>query len=248
MADAAPVTRAAPVRPPTLFGLLVALPFQIFGMLCGALLLSILIECVGVHFFWRDQGWHHAEGMLDYELSQLSDDFKDSLLLSDPAGSAQHWLSRTYQTLFVQSGLSEWTQRHAAPVSASSTGLNGVRTLVQRSVQHLQVYALAAGYIALTFLVRVMVLILTLPLFVLAAFIAFLDGIVQRDIRRFGAGRESGFVYHRARALISPLALLPWGIYLSFPISIHPLWILLPSAALLGAAIRITAATFKKYL
>ncbi|GAH36588.1 unnamed protein product [marine sediment metagenome] len=109
-------------------------------------------------------------------------------------------------------------------------------------------YALAAGYIALTFLVRVVVLVMTLPLFALAAFVAFLDGVVQRDIRRFGAGRESGFVYHRARALIAPLALLPWGIYLSFPISIHPLWILLPSAALLSVAIRVTAATFKKYL
>ena len=54
--------------------------------------------------------------------------------------------------------------------------------LVLRSSQDLQVYALAAGYIALTFLVRVVVLLLTLPLFALAAFIAFLDGIVQRDI------------------------------------------------------------------
>jgi integrating conjugative element membrane protein (TIGR03747 family) len=248
MPEAAPVIRPAPARPPTLFGLLVALPFQVFGMLCGALLLSILIECVGVHFLWPEQGWHHAQGMLDYELSQLSTDFKDSLLLSDPAGSAQHWVSRAYQALLVQSGLSEWTQRHTAPAPTPSPGLNGVRTLVQRTTQHLQVYALAAGYIALTFLVRVIVLVLTLPLFALAAFVAFLDGVVQRDIRRFGAGRESGFVYHRARALISPLALLPWGIYLSFPVSIHPLWILLPSAALLAAAIRITAATFKKYL
>jgi integrating conjugative element membrane protein (TIGR03747 family) len=228
--------------------MLIALPFQIFGMLCGALLLSILIECVGVRFLWPEQGWHHAQGMLDYELSQLSDDFKDSMLLSDPATSARRWVSDAYQTLFVKSGLSEWTRRPAVSSADPRPGLNRIRMLVLRSSQDLQVYALAAGYIALTFLVRVVVLLLTLPLFALAAFIAFLDGIVQRDIRRFGAGRESGFVYHRARALISPLALLPWGVYLSFPISIHPLWILLPSAALLGTVIRITAATFKKYL
>ncbi|MGL1784003.1 DUF4400 domain-containing protein, partial [Vibrio parahaemolyticus] len=49
--------------------------------------------------------------------------------------------------------------------------------------QDLQVYALAAGYIALTFVVRVIVVVLTLPLFALAAFVVFLDGAVQRDIR-----------------------------------------------------------------
>jgi integrating conjugative element membrane protein (TIGR03747 family) len=248
MSEVSSVSRPAPLRPPTLFGVLIALPFQVFGMLCGALLLSILIECIGVRFIWPEQGWHHAQGMLEYELTQLSDDFKHSLLLSDPADSAQRWVSRVYETLFVRSGLSEWARQHAPAVAPRAAGLNGIRSLVQRSAQNLQMYALAAGYIALTFLVRVVVLVMTLPLFALAAFVAFLDGVVQRDIRRFGAGRESGFVYHRARALIAPLALLPWGIYLSFPISIHPLWILLPSAALLSVAIRVTAATFKKYL
>jgi len=248
MTESAPISRPAPVRPPTLIGLLVALPFQLFGMLCGALLVSILIECVGVHFLWRDQGWHHAEQMLEYELTQLSDDFKRSLLLSDPVDTALRWESDLYNILFVRTGLSKWTSQASGPRSPSSTGLKGIHTLVHRSVEHLQVYALAAGYSALTVLVRLIVLILTLPLFGLAVFVALLDGIVQRDIRRFGAGRESGFVYHRARAMILPLALLPWGIYLSFPVSIHPLWILLPSAAALGAAVRITAATFKKYL
>ena len=46
---------------------LVTLPFRFFGVLCGALLLCILIECVGMHFFWPDQGWRHAQGMLHYE-------------------------------------------------------------------------------------------------------------------------------------------------------------------------------------
>jgi integrating conjugative element membrane protein (TIGR03747 family) len=247
MPDTSQVNRVAPVRPPTLFGLLVALPFQVFGMLCGALLLSMLIECIGIHFFWPHESWHHAQGMLDYELLQLSEEFKNSLLLSNPGATAQRWVAYAYDKLFVQSGLLAFTHR-VAPTDVQGKGIHGLRTLVQRTAGHLEVYALAAGYIALTFIVRVIVLTLTLPLFALAAFVAFLDGLVQRDVRRFGAGRESGFVYHRARALILPLALLPWGIYLSFPVSIHPLLILLPSAALLSGTVHITAATFKKYL
>ena len=45
-----------------------------------------------------------------------------------------------------------------------------------------------------------------------------------------------------------PLAVLPWVTYLALPVSVHPLLILLPSAALLGIAVCIASATFKKYL
>ena len=74
------------------------------------------------------------------------------------------------------------------------------------------------------------------------------DGLVRRDIRKFGAGRESGFIYHRAKAALMPLAVLPWVIYLALPVSLHPLLILLPGAMLLGLAMNIAAGSFKKYL
>jgi integrating conjugative element membrane protein (TIGR03747 family) len=96
--------------------------------------------------------------------------------------------------------------------------------------------------------VRLLVLTLTLPLFLMTAFVGFVDGLVRRDVRRFGAGRESGFLYHRARATLMPLAVLPWVTYLALPVSVHPLLILLPSAALLGVAVDVASATFKKYL
>jgi integrating conjugative element membrane protein (TIGR03747 family) len=82
----------------------------------------------------------------------------------------------------------------------------------------------------------------------MTAFVGFVDGLVRRDVRRFGAGRESGFLYHRARATLMPLAVLPWVTYLALPVSVHPLLILLPSAALLGVAVDVASATFKKYL
>ncbi|MFX7620651.1 DUF4400 domain-containing protein, partial [Acinetobacter baumannii] len=47
---------------------------------------------------------------------------------------------------------------------------------------------------------------------------------------------------------LMPLAVLPWITYLALPISVHPLLILLPSAALLGLAVSLTAGSFKKYL
>lgn len=50
-----------------------------------------------------------------------------------------------------------------------------------------------------------------LPLFLLASFVGPIDDPVRRDIRKLGAGRETGFVYHRAKAALMPLAVLPWG-------------------------------------
>jgi len=51
-----------------------------------------------------------------------------------------------------------------------------------------------------------------------------------------------------ALAALLPLAVLPWVVYLALPVSVHPLVILLPSAALLGVAVNLTASSFKKYL
>jgi integrating conjugative element membrane protein (TIGR03747 family) len=76
----------------------------------------------------------------------------------------------------------------------------------------------------------------------------FVDGLMRRDLRKFGAGRESSFVYHRAKRAVTPLLVVPWIIYLSLPFSLNPLAILIPCAAMLGVTTAITAATFKKYL
>ncbi len=42
--------------------------------------------------------------------------------------------------------------------------------------------------------------------------------------------------------------MLPWVTYLARPISVPPLVSRLPSAALLGLAVSLTAGSFKKYL
>lgn len=74
MSDPAVAAQRQQQRQQGLIAGLVTLPFRFFGVL----LLCILIECVGMHFFWPDQGWRHAQGMLHYELDQLSTLFSNS--------------------------------------------------------------------------------------------------------------------------------------------------------------------------
>jgi integrating conjugative element membrane protein (TIGR03747 family) len=220
---------------------LITLPFGLFGVLAGSLLLSILIECVGMQLFWKDQGWHHAEAMLQYEVSNLSTHFIRSVVVQEPGRTARDW----YHWVFVKTGLRERMDKTAARARAASQGsARDFRYYLGQAYVFAESYLIAAAFTTLTFLVR----LLALPLFLMAVFVGFVDGLVRRDVRRFGAGRESGFLYHRAKAALVPLTMLPWVVYLALPVSLHPLLILLPSAVLLGLAVNLTAGNFKKYL
>ena len=228
---------------------IVSLPFRLFGVLVASLFLSILIECVGIHFFWPEQGWRHAADMLDYELNQLSENFTHSAVVQEPGRTARWLVESAYEWIFVRSGLADWMQESSEQASAPSRGgERDFRYYISQVYIWTESYMIAAAFVVLVFIVRLLVLVLTLPLFLLAAFVGLIDGLVRRDIRRMGAGRESGFIYHRAKASLMPLAVLPWIIYLAMPFSVSPLWILLPCAILLGVAVNIAAGSFKKYL
>jgi hypothetical protein len=159
------------------------------------------------------------------------------------AVSSSHFPSFSRDEVFLRSGACFPLPRSAGEGAPAGAG-EGVVSAGAKRRKNL----IAAGYTTLVFLVRLLVLTLSLPLFLTAACVGLIDGLVRRDVRRFGAGRESGFVYHRAKAALMPLATLPWVIYLALPFSLNPLWILLPGAAALGAATCVAAATFKKYI
>jgi integrating conjugative element membrane protein (TIGR03747 family) len=239
-----PPRQDAPQRPGFL-ARLVLLPFHLFGVLCGSLLLSITVECIGVAFFWPEQGEGRARAMLDYELEQFPEHFRQSALVGEPGKMARQAVGRAHEWLFVKSGLEKWRREVQTGQPVRNRNF---RYYLGRAYAHMETYLIAAAYTALVFLVRLTVLTLTLPLFGLAALIGLVDGLVRRDIRRFCAGRESGYLYHRAKASLSPLVALPWTLYLALPVSLHPLWILLPAAILLCLAVDLMAGSFKKYV
>lgn len=249
MSDPAVAVRGQQAGQRTLLAALVTFPFRLFGVLCGSLLLCILIEWIGMHLFWPEQGSRHAQSMLSYELDQLSSYFTRSIVIREPGRTAHRLVAQVHDWSVFRNGLPEWAREGSAPPSSGSASpAKNLRYYLGQVYVHSEGYVIAAAYTLLVFLVRLLVLALMLPLFLMAAFVGLVDGLVRRDIRRFGAGRESGFVYHRARATLMPLLVLPWGLYLALPISVSPLWILLPSAVLLGVAVDIAAGSFKKYL
>ena len=247
MGDPASVAQQQQARQQGLLTGLITLPLRFIGVLFGSLLLCLLIELIGLHLFWPDQGWRHAQAMMTFELQQLSTYFTRSVMVQEPGRSAYRLVAWLHQTLLLDSGLLDWLKRMNEQTQAANTAI-GFNTTLAHAVVYLERYMLAGFYTLATFLLRLLVLAMTLPLFVLAALTGLVDGLVRRDLRRFCADRESGFLYHRARATILPLAVLPWVVYLALPVSLHPLWILLPTAVMLALAVDVTVGSFKKYL
>lgn len=114
--------------------------------------------------------------------------------------------------------------------------------------QLIAAYVLAAMQVTQVFSVSLAILVLALPVFGLFSLVAIVDGLVKRDLRRLGGGRESSFVYHWAKRSALPLLVLTWVVYLALPFSLHPSFVVLPFATLFALSVAVTASTFKKYL
>ncbi|MEL7829111.1 DUF4400 domain-containing protein, partial [Pseudomonas aeruginosa] len=83
----------------------ITLPFRLLGVLIGSLLFSIVVECVGMHLFWKDQDWRHSQQMLQYELGHLSNHFTRSVVVQEPGRTAHELVDTGYEWVFVRSGL-----------------------------------------------------------------------------------------------------------------------------------------------
>lgn len=235
----------------TFLGVLFAMPFQFIGVMFGSLLGAIIIEWFCMYVFWPDEGWKHAQRMFEYELGWLSQDLLHSVLIKEPGRTAT-WLTETvYDWIVVKTGLQDTVNgliQHARSTSMLKEYSLDLRYKIGWSLIHFQDYGLAALYTVLTFCVRMVILTLAMPLLLLTAFTSLVDGLVKRDLRKFGSARESSYLYHKARGAIVPMTILPWTIYLAIPISTNPLLILLPCAVIQGVSIYITVSSFKKYL
>jgi integrating conjugative element membrane protein (TIGR03747 family) len=234
----------------TFIGTLFSMPFHFIGVMFGSLLGAILLEWLCLYFLWPAAGWKHAQEMFEYELGWLSKDLLQSVIIREPGRTAA-WLTQwAYDWIMIKTGLqvSINSMTQYARATQLQPGSFDVRHQIGWTMIQFQDYGLAALYTVLTFCVRMVILTLTIPLFLLAAFTGAVDGLVRRDLRKFGSGRESSYLYHKARGTILPLAIVPWTLYLAIPVSVSPLLILLPCALLLGVSVCVTVSSFKKYL
>ena len=233
-----------PRRAPNALTRLIAAIGRVIRLLLLSLMISVLIEWVGMTWWWPEQGVDHSQSMLQAELVYLDANVSHSLISQDPAEFARAFASEVHGVLFVKTRLINATRWLSRPPERASER----RDRMSRWYRVVEPYVIAAMTIVKVFAARIAVLCLAAPLFVLVALLGLVDGLVQRDLRRWGGGRESSFLYHYAKRSNGAFLLSAGFIYLALPFSVPPVLIILPFAALFGISVSITASMFKKYL
>ncbi|WP_241606181.1 TIGR03747 family integrating conjugative element membrane protein [Rosenbergiella epipactidis] len=248
--SSASVQSTTPPKPHGFFTVLLwDTPWRIIGMLLVSLLFSLIVEYIGIAFFWPEQGAEHSRAVMQTESGYFAEGFTQSLLLSSPVVTVQGWNALGYQWLFVNSGFVGWLQSIQMQAAGSGNGvMDELNTWGAWAVQVTYEYLMATMYVSLVFLMRVTILVLSVPLFILVAIVGVADGMVRRDLRRYGAAYESSFLYHHAKRLVKPAMYIPCVLYLSAPFAVYPNLLLLPAALLMGLAISVAMGSFKKYL
>lgn len=174
---------------------------------------------------------NHARHMLNQEAQYLNQHFKDSVMGAEPirwVGAVLQWVdSQIFQPLGVNKLKS----------SSSVTKLDRE-----------WIYLIAAVYIVKVVLLRLCVLFFSLPAYGLFGLVGLVTGLVERDLRKFGAGRESTDRFELSVRLLAPSIVLCGILYLSWPNSINPAFIVVPFAALFGYAVHLSLSNYKKYL
>jgi integrating conjugative element membrane protein (TIGR03747 family) len=208
---------------------------------------NIVVEWVGMKYLWPEEGVAHSLATLKSELGYLDRDLPEGVFITHPARWAGRLATlvhdRVYREWPLDRGLPDPATAVSAPAGAPSFGAVAGRFLGPG-----RDYLFTAVVATQVYVIRLVVLVVALPVFVLAALVGLVDGAGQRDLRKWSGGRERGQVYHLARHFVFPAFTVPWVLYLSWPATVHPNRFVLPFAALFGWALWIMSSSFKKYL
>ena len=220
------------------------LGWGILGMALRFLL--IVLVTFGVHFLYMGcpiegnaplgpEALHQTLEREWENVGQLVQDDRTSTLI-------QGSVAWTYRLLYKIPGIEALAAIGTTPKDGSSDDY--VRSAVQSLWFFFEGFYWSVHILGL----RIGVLLASIPLFLAAGLVAFLDGLVSRHLRTISGGRESGFIYHRAKLVIWGSIIELWLLYLVPPVPLNPAYVLPPFVLLFALSVRVSTAWFKKHL
>ena len=106
----------------------------------------------------------------------------------------------------------------------------------------------ALAYTLVSFVQRLVWLAAMLPLLCLCAITGLTEGLVRRDLRRFGSGLESAFLHRYVIRSGNSVTTTILMFYLAQPLSLPAILVLLPAALLSGITVWMAAGSFKRWV
>ena len=209
------------------------------------------LAAMGMEVVLAKQVWGEVEGLaqaqqtLSRDLALTHDLRPDAPLM----GLAQTCAKGVYGFFFQLIPIERWmTNAALLPAQPDVTYYGGDIITRNDFVYPLQDEIRLAMLRAQIFGVRLAILMGAAPLFLLIWALGLVDGLTQRHIRRACAGRESSSMYHRAKFFQFAGLAMGVMVYLMWPVSIRPEWIVIPLALLTGLLSRVQWTYLKKYL
>lgn len=205
----------------------------------------LLLLTLAVHFIYAVWPWPEApRGADPLREVVMAERARIEELAGGPSieliGTVIEW---AYRITFEWTGLDGFMHLAAEP----STGSNadeilrrmaiGLRDLTDTFYWSVQLIGLRLG-----------VLLTSLPLFLVAALGGAADGAAAWYLRRTSVGRESGFIYHRAKFALWMALFALWACYLVPPIALDPSKVIPPFVATFAITVRLWVSWFKKYI
>lgn len=96
-------------------------------------------------------------------------------------------------------------------------------------------------------LMKLFILITSIPLFTVTLLAGLVDGLSQRAIRTACLGRESSYMFHQLTRYSKRGLVLFLALWFLVPLNIAPAYVFIPMSLFTGLMAALTASRFKKY-
>ncbi len=219
------------IKNETAFSRLFWWPFEVLKWIFYSLAGSIILEWILMTVVWYEQGAKHSEQILANEWRYIKG-----------AETQPVWglKSPTVIAINLTTGMDYWLLQWTG-IEFIFTSIGKIGTLVQE-------YIIASLNVARIFLLRLAIAITSMPLFILFAFWGFIEGLIDRDLRKFGGDIEHGLLYHYGKYITKGVVITPIIIYLAVPVSLNPALLFIPFAMLIGWLMMLISSKFTKYV
>ena len=199
--------------------------FSTISYVSIALVISIIVEWIGISFFWPTD---HASLTLAAELDYLGNNFSTSVADVSPAQLAVNVATWT-KSLLTENDFVLWFS-----VFSISEHNNSAMRFAATFVNVVAIYMESAVFVAMVVSVRLTVVLLSSLVIILVTFVSALDGLIERELRHVGGDIEHSKIVHQAMYWAPKLAFFAPIAYLAWPWVANPVFFFVPAMLLYG--------------